>query len=280
MTASEFAEEIPLHTSSELASSNGMEQHMNTRHNQRTRRAITAIAALGLVTFGAACSGEDLAESMIERQVESETGENFDIDLNGGNCVSMQTDEGSITCDENGNMVIESPDGSAVVNMDDAGNIQMTGDNGEEVNIATDADGNTVINSPEGSVVANIDADGTYEVTSEDGSYSATTGSELPAEFPSDIAIPAGFTITTSTVMGDASMKIVALTLTTTSSVQEAVAALSASLEAAGYTQNSSTDAGDSVFAAHSKGESEVVTTYSLDGDGATVVGISVQGPG
>jgi hypothetical protein len=277
MTASILADNHHTHDANDLASSNGMEQNMNSQNSRRrNRRVVTAITALGLVALGSACSGEDLAESMIERQVESETGEDFDLNINAG-CVSIRTEEGSMTCDEDGNVIIETPDGSAVMNVDDAGNIQMTGDDGESVDINTDADGNTIINTPEGSVVAGVNEDGNYEVSAEGGQFTASTGGDVPDEFPSDIAIPSGFEVVTSSVMGDSEMTIVSLTLKSSGSVPETVAALSASLEAAGYTEESNTTAADAVFAAHSKGESQVVTTYSLDADGVTLVGISVQ---
>jgi len=279
MTASNFADSHHNTTSSELASSNPTEQHMNTQNSQRKlRRVATAIAALGLVALGTACSGDDLAESMIERQVEAETGENVDFDINDGG-INIQTEDGSMTVDENGNMVIQSPEGSTVVNVDDAGNVQIDGVDGEG-SMTVDANGNTIINTPDGSMVINADDAGGMQISSEEGDFASSTGSEIPAEFPSDIAIPTGFTVITSSVMGDATSQIVSLTLTSTSSVPDSVTALASSLDAGGYTQESNTTAGDSVFAAYSKGDSQIILTLSLDGAGATVVGISVQGPG
>ncbi len=258
MTASSLADTHHIKTSNELASPNGTEQHMNTQNSQRrTRRVVAAIAALGLVALGSACSGQDLAESIAENQIENETGENIDLDFTDGG-VAIQTEDGSMTVDADGNMVIESPEGSIVANVDGDGNVQMTGDDGQTVNINTEAGGD-------------------YQASSEDGQFTASSGGEVPDEFPSDIVIPVGFEVTTSSVMGDSETQIVSMTMTSASSVPDTVAALSGSLQAAGYTQESETTAGDSVFAAHSKGESQVVTTYNLDSDGDTVVGISVQ---
>ena len=50
------------------------------------------------------CSSEDAAEKLIERQIESESGEDVDIDFDDGD-ISIQTEDGgiSIETDEEGN---------------------------------------------------------------------------------------------------------------------------------------------------------------------------------
>lgn len=216
---------------------------MNTQNSQRRiGRVAATIAVLGLVALGTVCSGEDLAENIAERQIEQETGEDVDIDLN-GECVSIQTEEGSMTCDENGNMVIQSPDGSAVVNVDD-GSLQVSGADGEDISI-------------------NADADGNIQASSEDGTYTASASSELPDEFPSDIAIPDGFTVESSAVMGDATMSLISLGLGTDASVEDAGAALAASLEAAGYERQSFVDQAGMLYVTYAKGEEMVTLTVA-----------------
>jgi hypothetical protein len=218
-----------------------MEQQMSTQNSQRRiGRVAASIAVLGLVALSTACSGEDLAENLAERQIEQETGGDVDIDLD-GDCVSIETEEGSMTCDENGNMIIE---------------------------------------SPEGSVVINADGDGNIEASSDDGTYTATAGSELPDEFPSDIAVPGGFTVLNSSVMGDATMKLVTVGFGTDASVDDAGAAINASLEAAGYTRQQSVDQNSMLYVTYLNGEETATVTVAEEASGTgqdTVVSMTVQ---
>lgn len=214
---------------------------MNTHNDQRRiRRVAAAVAVLGLVALSSACSGEDIAESLAERQVEQETGENVDLDINDGG-INIQTDEGSMTVDEDGNMVIESPEGSVVINADEDGNV---------------------------------------EASSEDGTYSASASGELPQEFPGDITIPDGFTVLNSSVMGDATMTLVSVGFGTDASVDDAGAAIAASLEAAGYTRQQFVDQDAMLYVTYLKGEQMATVTIADEASGSgqpTVVSLTVQ---
>jgi hypothetical protein len=67
--------------------------------------AITAVAALS------GCSGDKIAESIAERQIEKETGGDADIDLSDGK-ISIETEDGAfqMSADEDGNFVVKSVD--------------------------------------------------------------------------------------------------------------------------------------------------------------------------
>ena len=131
----------------------------------RTRSHARALApvVIGLLAF-AACG--DSAENSIEQLIESQGGGNVDLDLDGDGGISIQTEEGGMTMDEDGNFVI-------------------TDENGEQVTGNVDVDGDGVT------------------VESEDGSFSSGSSSELPDGWPADVPEPDGLAVLSSSTMND-----------------------------------------------------------------------------
>ena len=98
----------------------------------RRTRSTTLTAALTTASLAlAACSGEDLAERVVENRLEAETGEDVDIDFDDGD-FSVRTEDGEITFDadedgnvsisgssEDGEFSIESEDGETVIESED-----------------------------------------------------------------------------------------------------------------------------------------------------------------
>ncbi|HUF97001.1 MAG TPA: hypothetical protein VMM60_02655 [Ilumatobacter sp.] len=216
---------------------------MNTHNSQRTLRGFAVpLSVLGLVAFGAACSGDDLAESIVERQIEAETGDDVDFQINDGG-MTFESEEGSMTVDADGNMIIESPEGSILVNADGDGNVEMIGEDGEST-------------------------------------YTATAGGDLPDEFPTDIAIPGGFILLDSSVMGDATMSLVTVAFGTNDSVDDAGTAITASLEAAGYERQQFVDQDSMLYITYLRGEETVTVTVADEPSGSgqdNVVSMVVQ---
>lgn len=126
-------------------------------------RAGAAVAAAALVF--AACSGEDAAETGLEELIESQGGGEVDLDLDSDGGISIETEDGSMTIDEDGNFVV-------------------TDDNGDVV-------------------TGNVDEDGGVDVQSEDGSFSSATGSELPDGWPGAVPEPDGLEIEGSSSIAD-----------------------------------------------------------------------------
>lgn len=110
------------------------------------------------------------------------------------------------------------------------------------------------------------------------GTYTASASSELPEEFPDDIAVPDGFIVLNPSVMGDATMTLVSVGFD--ASVDDAGAAIAASLEAAGYTRQQFVDQDAMLYVTYLKGEETATVTIADEASGSgqpTVVSLTVQ---
>lgn len=128
--------------------------------------AITAVAALS------AC--DSAAESGLERLIESQGGGDVDLDLDGDGGFSIQTEEGGMSIDEDGNFVI------------------------------TDASGSVV--------TGNASEEGGFSAESEDGSFRVDVSGEIPEEWPGDVPRPDGVTELSATVQQTADELAISLT--------------------------------------------------------------------
>jgi hypothetical protein len=179
------------------------------------------IATIALCSLATACSGEDFAESVIERQLAAD-GADVDLDLSGG-AIRVETDDGTF---------------------------EMTTDDDGAVSIRTeDDDGGTTV----------IEADGD-EVVMTDGDESVVVASsaELPADFPADFPLPAATLVNSARSEFDDQ---VTFTLVFEAPGAIAVAAyeeLAASLGAAGYTTSFESSDGTNVSAQLSDGTTDV----------------------
>lgn len=137
-----------------------------------TRTALVASALAVTTACGAAA--DKIAEEGIERAIESDSGEDVEVDFD-GQAFEIETDEGSIRMDADGNFVVEGPDGEV-----------FTGQ--------TDDDGNVRIESEDGSATIEAEADGgNFTMTGEDGESFFGTHTGVPDQWPGDVPRPAGF---------------------------------------------------------------------------------------
>lgn len=165
------------------------------------------LGAAGLALALSSCG--DAAETGIEQLIESQGGGNVDLDLDGDGGFSMQTEEGGMTIDEDGNFII------------------------------TDAEGNVVTGGADAET-------GEFNVESEDGSFSTGSTTELPEQWPSDVPEPNGLSIASATVIGSDTEQTISVG-GTVSGGEEFVDSYASALESAGFSQDSSFTAEDTI---------------------------------
>ncbi|MFZ8997288.1 MAG: hypothetical protein ACO225_10445 [Ilumatobacteraceae bacterium] len=173
----------------------------------------TSVTLVGAIS---ACSGEDIAERVIENRLEAEGAGDVDLDLDGGN-VRIETDEGVVEMqiDDEGNMTIQNEEGSMEMSVED-GNISMESD---------------------------------------EGSFEMNQGSELPADFPAAVPLPDGLVLQVSQAVETPEGSSYILSGTVTGNAEEVADRHISAIEAAGFAQIQVIRSTGSVIYNYSNGE-------------------------
>ena len=174
--------------------------------------------------------GKSPTEIGVEKIIESQTGGDVDLDFDDDGGYSIKTEDGSMTIDEDGNFEVVDKDGEVITGSGDSdGNMTFEGD---------------------------------------DGSFTMSQGSDIPDEWPSDVPIPDGFAVSSSSVMGDGADGT-AITLGGTTDDGEAFASgYAAALAAAGFESDSEYSTDDMYTASYTNDAWAVtfgVTDYDSD---------------
>lgn len=226
------------------------------------RTGLIAVGAGALVVAG--CSSA--SEEGIEQLIESQSGGDVELDLDGDGGFSFESEDGSFSVDEDGNFVIEDESGEVVTGQaNDEGFVVETED-GETITGDIGDDG-IVVESDEGSFSAESDGDGDFVVESDEGTFEFQEGGDLPDEWPSDIPTPDGLTITESAFLGDGTSGQSTVTGSVDDSAADFVNSYGAALQDAGLIRSSFTQDG-----------SDVVATYMSDAFTVSVIGTESTG--
>ncbi|MGB0113942.1 MAG: hypothetical protein WBP59_12025 [Ilumatobacteraceae bacterium] len=129
--------------------------------------------ALALGTLALSSCGK-ATETGIEQLVESQTGGDIDLDLNGDGGFSIDTGEGSMTIDEDGNFVVTDQDGEVIT--------------------------------------GNASEDGDFNIQSEDGEFSLNSGAGIPDEWPGEIPRPEAMSDITSSMQSGGDGFVISVT--------------------------------------------------------------------
>jgi hypothetical protein len=218
-------------------------------------KAMRIVIPVAVVLAITGCSGEDAAENLIEQQIESESGEDVDIDFDDGG-ISIQTEDGGIS-----------------IETDDEGNVSIQTEDGE---MSIDSDGNqTVIQTDDGEMSIDSD-DGETVIQSEDGEtvIGSSTG-ELPDDFPSEIPMPGDLAIEYTQSMSGADGQTFLIGGTSNGAYEDVSGAYIAALEAAGFSQQQLITTPDGNFFSYDNGTWNLGGSVSVD-DGATAFVMTV----
>jgi hypothetical protein len=137
----------------------------------RRRRMIISSLAIGAVSLSACGKAAELGT---EQLIESQSGGDVDLDLNGDGGFSVETEDGSMTIDENGNFVVT----------DESGEV----------------------------VTGNANEDGDLNVESEDGEFRIDSSGEVPDEWPADVPRPDAIDGATSSIQNSSDMLAISVT--------------------------------------------------------------------
>jgi len=190
---------------------------LGTMTTTRTRfGTVVLIAALAAASAGC----DNAAETGIEQLIESQGGGDVDLDLSGdGDGFSIQTEDGGMTFDEDGNFVITDESGNTIVG-------------------SADDQGNVVVESEDGSFSASGD-EGEFNMESDDGSFDMTTGTEIPEQWPGDVPLPGAFEPMGAAVFEESNGLSITLTGQSSDGPLDFVDGYGAALEGAGFEQTS-----------------------------------------
>lgn len=197
------------------------------RHPVGWRRLAPFVA--GVVLLGGACS--NAAESGLENLIEEQGGGDVDLDLDGDGGFSIETEDGSMSIDEDGNFVV------------------------------TDENGDTI--------TGQADEDGGVNIESEDGSFTSGSTTELPDQWPAEIPQPDGLAIESATVIGSEDDQ--SITVSGTAQSADFVDDYAMQLESAGFTQESTFESDGTVNRVYVNNPWTVGVVYFGDGDRTTI---------
>jgi len=149
--------------------------------SNRTMHGVKLAAVVAACVAFSACGAiaEKATEKGAERIIESQTGENVDLDFDSGDgSFSVKTEDGSFAVDEDGNFVVTDQDGSVFTGSASDDGLVVLDDNGDPVlNVSGDANG------------------GELTVQGGDGEAIYRNITDIPAEWPSDVPRPEGMNV-------------------------------------------------------------------------------------
>ena len=215
-----------------------------------SRTAVGSILLAGLAVVSVAGCG-DSAENGIEQLIESQGGGDVELDLSGdGDGFSIETEDGAMTIDGDGNFVITDESGNTIVG-------------------SADDEGNVVVESEDGSFSASGD-DGEFNMDSDDGSFSMSSDGSIPEEWPGDVPEP-DMDIVGSSIIAEGDAVTIGLTGTTTLDGTDFVDTYGDALLSAGFEETSSyTDESINTRVYDSAAYNVSVSTFDSGTDGVT----------
>lgn len=215
-------------------------------------RLVASMAAISAVATGCGDLAENLVEEGVEQAIEAESGEEFELDFNGEDGMRIETDEGTMTIDEDGNFVIEGPDGEVI-----------TGETSEDGVTVTNEDGDEVLTIDE--------EDGVITSETEDGSFTAGPG--VPDDWPASVPTPEGLSDANGSSVTGGGEVLISVSGSPDGSAVDYFDSYESRLEGAGYARSSYFES-DGIRQGTYEGSDFTVTLVGDDGSSNIAVTI------
>ena len=204
-----------------------------------------AIGALAIAATGCGRLIEKATEEAVEQAIESESGEDVEIDFSDGE-IRVESDEGDVTftADENG-VQIDGTDADGndfSVDADENG-LEVESENGSSLDI--DDDGTFVATDENGEVFTGEAGEDGITVEGSDGDAVFATAAGIPEQWPSDVPEPEGLSDITGTYFSEGDDVSIVVTGTTSGGLRDVLDRYTDKLEDAGFEEESTFTQGD-----------------------------------
>ena len=233
-----------------------------------------AVGALAIATTGCGRLIERATEEAVEQAIESDSGEDVEIDFSDGE-IRVESADGDVTfsADENG-VQIDGTDADGndfSVDADENG-LEVESENGSSLDI--DDDGTFVATDENGEVfTGGADDDGSFTVEGSDGEAVFATSDGIPDQWPSDVPAPEGLSDITGTYFSEGSDLSIIVTGTVSGDLREAFGRYTDELEDAGFEEESTfTQGDDAASSSYQRGERRLTVSIQSLGDTSEMV--------
>lgn len=239
---------------------------------------VLAIGAITIATTGCGRLIEKATEEAVEQAIESDTGEDVEIDFSDGE-IRVESDDGDVTfsADENG-VQIDGTDADGndfSVDADENG-LDIQGEDGTSIEV--DEDGTFTATDENGeTITGEADGDGGFVVEGSDGEAVFSTSDGIPEQWPDDVPQPEGLSNITGTYFADGEDVSIVITGTTSDDLRDALDRYADELQDAGFDEESTFTQGDEAASStYVRGERRLsVSIQSTGGSTEMVVALN-----
>lgn len=233
-----------------------------------------AIGAVAIATTGCGRLIERATEEAVEQAIESDSGEEVEIDFSDGE-IRVESEDGDITfsADEDG-VQIDGTDADGndfSVDADETG-VEIEGEDGTSLDI--DEDGTFVATDGNGEVLTGgADGEGGFTVEGSDGEDVFATSDGIPEQWPSDVPEPDGLSDITGAYFSEGDDLSIVVTGTASGDLRDAFDRYTDDLKDAGFEEESTFSQGDDAASAtYTRGERRISVSVQALGETTEMV--------
>jgi hypothetical protein len=237
-----------------------------------------AVGAVAVATTGCGRLIERATEEAVEQAIESDSGEDVEIDFSDGE-IRVESADGDITfsADEDGVQIDGTDaDGNDFSVGADENGLELESEDGTSLDI--DGDGTFVATDENGEVITGeADGDGGFTVEGSDGEAVFSSSDEIPEQWPGNVPQPEGLGDITGTYFSEGDDQSIIVTGTVSGDLRDTFDGYTSQLEDAGFEEESTfTQGDDAASSTYVRGEQRIsVSIQSLGGTSEMVIALN-----